>query len=199
MKVTLLKKDPKLYSANVYLVRGDWNAISDINTLIDVGTNGFIIDELETLSTGVGKKRVEQVILTHEHFDHSGALLKIKETYNPTVYAYSMLQGVDVKIKDKMSVKIGDREAIILHTPGHSNDSVCIYCEEEKVLFSGDTPLNIKSQGGTYNYYYVQALEMLTKLDIQTIYSGHDEPLTSRVKETLFNTLKNVRRSKIVP
>jgi len=59
MKVTVLKKNPKVYSANAYLVRGNWNAIADLNTLIDIGTNGFIIDEIETISTGVGKKRIE--------------------------------------------------------------------------------------------------------------------------------------------
>ena len=36
MRVTLFKKNPKVYSCNVYLVRGDWNAIDDVNTLIDV-------------------------------------------------------------------------------------------------------------------------------------------------------------------
>ncbi len=198
MKVTLLKKDPKVYSANVYLVRGNWNAISDVNTLIDTGTNGFVIDEIETISTGVGKRRVEQVILTHEHFDHAGGLSKIKELYNPTVYAYTKLTGVDVKVRDRMKLKIGDREAIILHTPGHSNDSICIYCEEEEVLFSGDTPLNIKTPGGTYNQNYVDALEMITRLNIKTIYSGHDNPMTTNVKEILLNTLRNVRKSKIV-
>jgi len=198
MKVTVLKKNPKVYSANAYLVRGNWNAIADLNTLIDIGTNGFIIDEIETISTGVGKKRIGQVILTHEHFDHADGLMKIKEMYNPVVYAYSLSVGVDVKIKDRMKIRIGDREAMILHTPGHSNDSICVYCEEEQVLFSGDTPLNINTPGGTYNQNFVSALKMLTSLKINTIYPGHDNPMTTNVKEILKNSLNNVRKSKIV-
>ena len=74
MKVTLLKKNPNIYTCNAYLVRGNWNAISDVNTLIDIGTDSYIYEELQTISTGVGKRRVEQVILTHEHFDHASGL-----------------------------------------------------------------------------------------------------------------------------
>ena len=73
-----------------------------------------------------------------------------------------------------------------------------IYCEEEQVLFSGDTPLNINTLGGTYNQSFVSALEMLTHLSIKTIYPGHDNPMTTNVKEILKNSLNNVRKSKIV-
>ena len=37
--------------------------MSDVNTLIDTGPDGFIYDELQTISTGVGKSRVEQIII----------------------------------------------------------------------------------------------------------------------------------------
>lgn len=198
MKVTLFKKNPKQYTCNVYLIRGDWNAIDDVNTLIDVGTDGFIMDELLTLSTGVGKRRVEQVVLTHEHFDHSGGLSLIKAEYNPKVFAYSLIKGVDNKIEDGMNIKVGDRMAVLMHTPGHSNDSVCIYVPDEKVLFSGDTILSIKTPGGTYTKEYVYALERILDLDIETIYSGHDDPLTENVKKVLEFTYENVTKSKIL-
>ncbi len=198
MKVTLLKKNPKVYSCNVYLVRGDWNAIDDVNTLIDVGTDGFILDELLTLSTGVGKRRVEQVILTHEHFDHAGGLKKVNEIYSPHVIAYSMIAGLGKKARDGSAVKIGNRSAQIIHTPGHSQDSICIYVPEERVLFSGDTPLSIKTPGGSYTKEYVSALERLIKLNVETIYSGHDDPVTSGVSQMLEMTIKNVKLSGLI-
>ena len=55
MKIISLKKSDTVYSCNSYLILGDWNRIEDINTVIDPGTDGFILDEIEHLSTGVGK------------------------------------------------------------------------------------------------------------------------------------------------
>jgi len=94
-----------------------------------------------------------------------------------------------------MTVEIGDRTGVILHTPCHSNDSICIYCEEEKILFSGDTPLNIKTPGGSYAPEFINMLEKLAGLEIKMIYSGHDEPLEYNVRETILNTLKNVKQT----
>lgn len=198
MKVSLLKGNPSVYSANSYLVRGDWNKLDDLNTLIDPGTDGSILVELERISTGVGKKRVEQIILTHEHFDHSGATKIFKDMYNPVVFAYNKLSYVDVKVYDYMDIKLGDRDAVILYTPGHSNDSICIYCEEEQVLFSGDSPIFIRTAGGSYSSYFVEALRRLSRLKIKTIYSGHDYPITEQAEEIIRFSLKNVLASKIV-
>ncbi|MDQ1265281.1 MAG: hypothetical protein QG635_431 [Bacteroidota bacterium] len=198
MKITFLKKHPSLYSCNVYFVQGTWNTISDVNTLIDVGTNGFVKDEIDRMSTGVGKKRLEQVILTHEHFDHAGGLSEIKQFYKPKVYAFSFIDGVDYLAKDGMKLRIGDQEAEIIHTPGHSNDSICIYCAEEGALFSGDTPLNIKSPGGTYSSIFIEILKRLLSLKINSIYSGHDYPIISNVKEMLEMTLRNVKKSNVI-
>jgi glyoxylase-like metal-dependent hydrolase (beta-lactamase superfamily II) len=194
----MLKKNPNQYSCNVYFVRGNWNAISDVNTLIDVGVDSFILSEIETLSTGVGKKRVEQVILTHEHFDHTSGLKHIIKAYNPPVIAFSHIDGVTSQAKDGMEVKIGDREALIIHTPGHSNDSICIYCEAEHTLFSGDTPLFIKSSGGTYSAQFLEIVERLSKLKIKNIYSGHDEPILGNADHIINESLKNIRKSKII-
>ena len=198
MKVTLLKKNPSIYTCNAYLVRGNWNAIVDVNTLIDIGTDSYIYDELQTISTGVGKRRVEQIILTHEHFDHAGGLKKIADIYEPKVIAYSQLEGVNVQARNYQPVRIGDADAVIYHTPGHSNDSICVYCESEKTLFSGDTPLNIKTPGGTYLHSYLETLEKFSLLPIEKIYSGHDDPVTENASDMIRFTLENVRKSKII-
>lgn len=198
MKVTILKRDPNVYSAFSYFVQGDWNALSDVNTLIDVGVDSFIINELESLYTGVGKRRVEQVILTHEHFDHAGGLKYIVEKYHPKVIAGKALPLVDIVAYNGMPIKIGDRDAVIYLTPGHSNDSLCVYCESEQVIFSGDTPLVIRSPGGSYLYEYVKVLEHFATLNIKTIYSGHDDPITENASEIIKNTLKNVKNSHII-
>lgn len=186
-----------IYSSHFYYIRGDWNAIDDVNTLIDVGTDNFVVDEVAQMNGGVGKKRVEQVILTHEHFDHAGGLKYVIEKWNPIVYGYKMIPGVTHMIKDGMTIKIGDREATLLHTPGHSHDSVCIYVEEEQTIFVGDTAYNIKSPGGSYSQEFIKVLERISSLKIKTLYSGHDDPVNHDVYKILQNTLTNVKKSHI--
>ncbi|MFP4529422.1 MAG: MBL fold metallo-hydrolase [Candidatus Kapaibacterium sp.] len=198
MNVLKLNKNPGKYSCNVYHVRGDWNAINDVNTMIDTGTDAFVLDEVMSLSTGVGKRRVEQIILTHEHFDHAGGRHKFIEKFKPRVIAFSPISGVTDRAYDGMKVKIGDCDGIILHTPGHSHDSICIYVASEKTLFSGDTLLNIKTAGGTYSQEYLEVLERLAALDIRIIYSGHDDPVTKNALDMINHTLENVRNSKII-
>jgi glyoxylase-like metal-dependent hydrolase (beta-lactamase superfamily II) len=198
MKVTLFKKNPIVYSCNSYLISGTWNTLKDVNTLIDTGTDNFIFQELQTLSTGVGKRRVEQIILTHEHFDHSGGLPILIENYNPKIIALSESMPYTHKASEGMEVMVGDRLAQIFLTPGHSSDSICIYIPEEKMLFSGDTPLFIKSPGGTYMKEYIAALELLLSLDITTIYSGHDYPIDKNARKILLTSYENVLKSEIL-
>ncbi len=47
-----------IYSCNVYLIRGGWNAIEDMNTLIDVGNDPGVIERIRATPTGVGKRPV---------------------------------------------------------------------------------------------------------------------------------------------
>ncbi len=198
MRVTLLKKNPHVYSCNAYLVRGDWNAIDNVNTLIDTGVDDFILQELDTISTGVGKRRVEQVVITHEHFDHLGGLKHIVSKYNPRVYAFKNNPGISKVLHDTMRVPFGETKAQIFHTPGHSHDSICIYCEKEKSLFTGDTQLIINSTGGTYSSQFLEALIRLSKLKIETIYPGHDSPQSGNITDKIKRSIDYVKKSKII-
>lgn len=198
MKVELLH-NLETYSCNAYLVRGDWNAISDVNTLIDVGADDYVLSRIPFISTGVGKKPVERVILTHCHFDHAGGLRRVIEKYNPEVCAFSMSEGVNRLLGAGEYLKIGDRAFEVIPVAAHSNDSICLYSSDDKTLFSGDTPLNIKSPGGTYPLSFINSLERLVSLDIEIIYSGHDDPVTRGAKAMIANTLMNVKKSSILP
>jgi glyoxylase-like metal-dependent hydrolase (beta-lactamase superfamily II) len=192
MKVILLNGKKTVYTSNVYLVLGSWNKLDDVNTLIDVGADESIIDEIDKIHTGVGKSRVEQVILTHNHFDHTGILRLIKERYNPKVYAFAGGKGIDGVLRDGQSVRLGDQYFEVIHAPYHSGDSICLYGENEGVLFSGDTPLKIISVGGSYTKSFAVTIEKLSKLNIRTVYSGHDLPSKKGIREMLETTLKIV-------
>jgi len=100
MKIINLTAHSRIYTGNVYLVLGNHNALADVNTLIDVGRDPQAISKLEQASTGVGKKRVDQVIITHEHYDHTGLLAEIKHEYQPKVYAYKKFEYVDYAVRE---------------------------------------------------------------------------------------------------
>ena len=197
MKISLLK-NPHTYSGYFYYIRGAWNAIPDVNTLIDTGTNDFVLSAISDINSGVGKRKLDLVILTHEHFDHAGGLKYVVEQYNPEVLAFKKLPYVTTTTKDGMRVKIGDEMAEIMHTPGHSHDSICIYTLDSKNLFVGDLAYNIKTPGGSYSKEFVEVLERLCALEINTLYSGHDDPVSENVLELLQLSYQNVIKSKIL-
>jgi glyoxylase-like metal-dependent hydrolase (beta-lactamase superfamily II) len=198
MKVIHLKKSDKVYSCNSYLVLGDWNRLEDMNTLIDPGTDGFVLEEIEHLSTGCGKRAVEQVILTHNHFDHSGGVMHLKERYGARVLAFTGGPGVDELLRDGQIIRAGDEFLEVIHTPGHSSDSICLYAPESKVLFSGDTQLRVRAAGDVYTRDYLEGLVRLALRKTTRIYSGHDDPMTGDATEMILNTLSNVRNSRFM-
>lgn len=193
MKIYNLTQGSNIYTSNVYLVTGTWNRITDTNALIDAGRDITALDMIFRLPTGVGKKHVEKVVLTHSHFDHAGMVNNIKKVFNPVVYAYSRsLEGVDRFLHDGEEIKLGDRYFEVIHTPGHSSDSVCFYCHEDKVLFAGDAPVIIRSEEYSCSGSYIRAMEKLCRLDIRVIYFGHGMPMIDGCNEGIKRSLENL-------
>ena len=196
MKIIPILGKNDVYSSNVYMVMGDWKRIEDLNTLVDVGNDPSIIEVIGKMNGGVGKNKVEQVILTHDHSDHTGILPLIKAAFHPKVYAFSpFLEGVDHILKHGDTIRMGDREFEVLHTPGHSSDSICLYNPDHGVLFVGDTPVMIRSVDGAYEEAFFQALAILCSRNIQTIYFGHGDPVVDHAQDMLRTSLRNVRVS----
>lgn len=193
MKICNLAENSTKYTSNVYFVTGDWNTLKDKNTLIDVGMNDALIDKIYEVSTGVGQRKVSQVVLTHSHYDHVWNLPEVVSFFAPTVYAQSeSLKNVHL-VKDGQKLLIGDREFEVIYTPGHSSDSICLYCEAEKVLFTGDTPVFITSTEGSYNSKFLDFLERMSKKNLKAIYPGHGKPVTQDISKRLVASLANAR------
>lgn len=192
MRIDSLLTNPQKYSSNTYLIRGDFNSLNDKNSLIDTGADDYIIDEIEKINTGAGKKRVEQVILTHNHFDHTGGLKYIKDQYNPLVFAFSEAQYVDRILKNGDIIKLGDKNFEIIYCPEHSNDSICLYSWEDKILFSGDVNIAIINQGGEYSKGFMKTIEKLIFLGVEKIFPGHGKPILNGT-EVLERTLKIIK------
>ena len=196
MKIINLTQSSRVYTSNVYLVTGSWNKMEDINTLVDVGMDEAIIKSVNNASTGVGKHKAEQIILTHSHFDHAGMLKKVKAEFHSKALAFtSSLEGVDHILVDGEKVKMGDCEFEVIHMPGHSTDSICLYNKEERVLFAGDSPLIIRAGGGAYLDQFINVLKRISQLPVDTIYFGHGDPLSGNCNELMTESIKHVSKS----
>jgi glyoxylase-like metal-dependent hydrolase (beta-lactamase superfamily II) len=121
------------------------------------GSEEKIIHQIEN-----HKLEVTHILLTHGHFDHIGALRAIKDKTgalvciheadaamltNPYLNLSVMIQDgmvqvpADKILKDKDHIQSGGMDFAVLHTPGHSEGSVCYIAED--ALFSGDTLFNM--------------------------------------------------------
>ena len=94
MKVIPLRSPGPVYSGWAYLLLGEWNRLEDVNALVDTGTDGGIVDLVRTLNTGIGKRQVDLVLLTHSHFDHAGGVGRVTATYGCPVAAMTPTDGV---------------------------------------------------------------------------------------------------------
>lgn len=198
MNIINLSEDSKIYTCNVYFILGTYKSLQDPNTLIDVGRNPFIIEKIKNYNTGIGKKRVEKVILTHSHFDHISLIPSIIKDFSPQIYTFFPYNDFkSIILKDGEILRLGDRDFEIIHTPGHTYDSICIYCKEDGVLFSGDTNIIINNTDGTYSYDFVKAFERIVQKDIKIIYPGHGKPII-KPKSLILESLNNIKKSKII-
>lgn len=94
------------------------------------------------------------ILLTHGHFDHTGAVEELKGSYGIPVYAAKKEKSVlsepnlsmadytltaDEWLEDEEKLSLAGFNLTVIATPGHTPGGCCFYFEEEKVLFSGDT------------------------------------------------------------
>ncbi|MFI3307932.1 MAG: MBL fold metallo-hydrolase [Mycoplasmatota bacterium] len=111
MKLTIIKVG--YLQTNCYILKKDSNCI-----VVDPGDNyELILENLKNLN-------LLAVFITHNHFDHVGALEQLKKKFE-----------VPVITNKKIKIKYFDYE--IIETPGHTMDSVSFYFDET-IMFTGD-------------------------------------------------------------
>jgi glyoxylase-like metal-dependent hydrolase (beta-lactamase superfamily II) len=116
----------------------------------------------DRLLAAVGERRVAAVVLTHGHFDHLGAATAVLEATGAPLLVHSwdaaavtnsaanggMAFGFDAVsppadrlLEDGDEVEAGRLRLEVLHTPGHTPGSICLFADVEDGphLFSGDT------------------------------------------------------------
>ncbi len=184
---------PTAYDSSVYLVNG--------KVLIDAGMNSDLI--IKQLEKYIKLTDLELIILTHCHYDHTAAAAVIAEKsgakvgihkddlegINDEYLSVSVLFGEQAPVvkpaiiyEEGDKINIGNGEYLeVIHTPGHSKGSICLYEPVSKSLFSGDTVFSGGGFGrmdfeGSEPEKMAGSIEKLTKLDVKTLYSGHGAP-----------------------
>jgi hydroxyacylglutathione hydrolase len=124
--VTNLAADVTDFTSNVFLVTGDRTV------LVDAGANFDVVSRIDSRVDSL-----DAVVFTHTHRDHVGNVDAIREAFDVETWGYDPSHpAVDVELGE--TVRIGDNDCSVLHTPGHKNDHVCLYAPTQGVCFAGD-------------------------------------------------------------
>jgi hydroxyacylglutathione hydrolase len=126
-------------------------------------------------------KKIDFILNTHHHFDHVGGNKKIKEKYKSKVVGSKIdknrIPEIDILLSDNDSFKFGTLIFKIMFAPGHTSGHICFYCEEEKIIFTGDTLFSLgcgRIFEGSYKQMF-NSLNIIKKLPKETnIYCGHE-------------------------
>lgn len=151
--------------------------------LIEENGKATVVDpgDAEVVNNCLKEKNLEleNILITHHHFDHTGGVKQLKETHGCNVYGPydSPFNGVEIKLKENDEISVHGSTFKIIEVPGHTLDHIAYYSEEQNTLFCGDT---LFSGGcgrifeGTPDQMY-ESLSKLSVLDLSTkIYCTHE-------------------------
>lgn len=131
----------------------------------DVSHEAMVIDpgdDIEDVLAILRKHnlQVKQIVITHAHIDHVGGAMKLRAATGAPILLnqndYALLKMLDVQaawigmadpgkvdidssLGQADTVKAGSLAADVIHTPGHTEGSICLYFPLEKKLIAGDT------------------------------------------------------------
>ena len=196
IKVEIINQLSDNYS---YLI---FNIATSSSIIIDPAEDEKIIQVLKK-----NKLKLEYILITHHHNDHtSGVLGLLKEYPDAQIYSPSELFSLTInKITDGDKIKTSLNEFQVFSTPGHTLDHVVLCDTKNKLLFVGDVLFRLgcgRVFEGTIEQMHNSLNKLLNLSDDMTVYCGHEYTLNNlKFLEHLFvqndiltNTKKQILR-----
>jgi glyoxylase-like metal-dependent hydrolase (beta-lactamase superfamily II) len=193
-------------SSNVYVLAGDYL------TIVDPGNDYTVFADLEKL--GFSPLDIKKVVVTHGHRDHCMGVFELLRF--PPIYENKEIEIINheggpqefkkilekqgfslTQVKGGETLELSGFEWEVIHTPGHTIDSICLYHGPTKTAITGDTVLQHsigdadKTAGGRLDHY-LYGLKQLLKRDIENILPGHGVPVAATGRRTVEETYEGV-------
>lgn len=195
---------------NCYIVQDEES--KETMVIDPAGDVDKIIEMLDILQA-----RLKYIYLTHCHGDHIGGVQELKEKYggkivierkdaenilNPDVSLTTYIGfpnltiEADARVDDGDLLHLGNLEFKVLYTPGHTEGGSCLYCESERLLFSGDTLFRgtwgrTDVPTGNFEDIINSITKKLMILPDETIvYPGHGKSTMIREEKPIYLELK---------
>jgi glyoxylase-like metal-dependent hydrolase (beta-lactamase superfamily II) len=191
--------------SNIYLIGKD--------TIIDSGTGSNFVRLYDIFKRmKLDFDYIKNIINTHMHWDHIGgngffsnAKIHIHEKDAPVLEKgdseLSNAPYFNGRMKPmKVAVKLKEGDEIlgfkVIHTPGHTQGSICLFEPKERILISGDTIFadgvgRVDLPGGSAEDME-KSLEKLASMKIEKILPGHGEPVLKNGSKVILDIINSV-------
>ena len=124
--------------------------------------------------------KLEYIINTHSHSDHTAGNQELRLMFDAKTVAHKLSRvTADVTVDDGDIIRIGSIPIKVIHTPGHTPDSISLLVDNQKLL-TGDTLFvgecgRTDLPGGNSRSMYDSLFHKLLRLrnDVE-VYPGHD-------------------------
>lgn len=187
----------KIVTSGTFSLDGQDFAVDNNVWLIGDEREVLVIDaahDPEAILAAVGGRRLSAIICTHGHNDHISAAPQVAEAAGAPILMHPGDQVLwrmvypgtlpDADLADEEVIEIAATPLRVLHTPGHSPGSVCLYAPALRVVFSGDTLFHggPGATGRSYSDHDViirSIQDRLLDLPPETVvHTGHGEDTT---------------------